>query len=168
MYVKSSPMSYNASQYLRPGMRKAAVHSYTPDKSAQAQTQGGDEEGFFGQLGSTVMDGLRAVDDSTQAFARDHLLRLPKDGKRLEPDEFLHGPRNQLGTFVFAARKDYEGDNTIYRGTGTLNDNIGLGAARALQGGAVVGLTAAGLGLAEMTTQFGSAADYQEPNQLSL
>ena len=46
-----------------------------------------------------------------------------------------------------------------------MNDNIGLGLSRALQGGTI---TAAGYGLAQLTTQFGSAADYQEPNQLSL
>ncbi len=133
---------------------------------AQAPQRGSDEEqGFFNQIGSSVMGGLRAVDDSTQAFARDHLLRLPKDGSRLDNEAFLSGPRSVIGNMVFAARKDYEGDNTAYRGTGTLNDNIGLGAARALQGGAI---TAAGYGFAQLTTQFGSAADYQEPNQLSL
>ena len=110
------------------------------------------------------MGGLRRVDDSTQAFARDHLLQLPKDGSMLQ-EGALAGPRNFLGNMVFAARKDYKGDNTAYRGTGTTNDNIGLGAARALQGGAI---TAAGYGLSQLTNQFGSQADYQEPNQLSL
>ena len=163
-------MSYNASQYLRPGMRKAAVHSMRPDSPAQAQTQGGDEEGFFGQLGSAVMGGLRRVDDSTQAFARDQLLRLPNDGSELAEDAFMSGPRAFLGHSVFKAREGYTGDNTIYSvksgdPDARMMDNIGIGASRALQGGAI---TAAGYGLAQLTTQFGSAADYQEPNQLSL
>jgi hypothetical protein len=158
-------MSYHASQYLRPGMRKAAVHSYRPDSQAKAQTQGGEEEGFFGQLGSGTMGVLRQIDDSTQAFARNQLLQLPTDGTRLKEGAFMKGPRNALGEMVFAARNKYEGDNTAYRGDGTTEDNIGLGLTRALQGGAI---TAAGLGLAQLTTQFGSAADYQEPNQLSL
>jgi len=158
-------MSYNASQYLRPGMRKAAVHSYRPDSQAKAQTQGSDEEGFFGQLNSAVMGGLRRVDDSTQAFVRDNILRLPTDGTELAEDATLSGLRASLGHNVFAARNQYDGDNTIYRGSGSTNDNIGLGLTRALQGGTI---TAAGAGLAALTNQFGSQADYQEPNQLSL
>ena len=124
-----------------------------------------DADGFFGQVGSAVMGGLRRVDDSTQAFARDQLLRLPTDGSEIAEDAFMSGPRGFLGHTVFRARKGYEGDNTVYRGSGTTNDNIGVGLSRALQGGAI---TAAGYGLAQLTTQFGSAADYQEPNQLSL
>ena len=158
-------MSNHLTRGKRTQQRMATLSAMRPDKPAQAQTQGGDEEGFFGQLGSAVMGGLRQVDDSTQAFARNQLLQLPTDGTMLTEGATLQGPRNFLGNMLFAARKDYEGDNTAYRGTGSTNDNIGLGAARALQGGAI---TAAGYGLAQLTTQFGSAADYQEPNQLSL
>jgi hypothetical protein len=157
-----------AGNYLRPHQRMAATHSMRPDKPAKAPTQqsaGGEEQGFFGQIGSAVMGGLQRVDDSTQAFARDHLLQLPTDGSRLDQDAFLSGPRQALGKSVFKARSGYEGDNTAYRGTGTTNDNIGLGLSRALQGGMI---TASGLALAQMTNQFGNAADYQEPNQLSL
>ena len=156
-------MSYHASQYLRPGMRKAAVHSYTPD--APAKPQEGEEQGIFGQVGSAVMVGLRAVDDSTQAFVRDHLLRLPNDGSRVEQKNDPLGIRHSLGRIPFRARGGYDGDNTMYRGDGSVEDSIGIGLSRALQGGTI---TAAGLGLAQLTTAFGSAADYQEPNQLSL
>ena len=154
-------MSYHASQYLRPGMRKAAVHSYRPDASAQAPQRSQQEledeaEGIMGQLGSAVMGGLRRVDDSTQAFARNQLLQLPTDGSRLGPDAPMKMLRQGLGDTVFAARNKYEGDKTDYRGDGTLEDNIGLGLSRALQGGAI---TAAGYGLAQLTTQFGSQAD---------
>ena len=145
--------------------RMATVSAMKPEPQAQAPKRESEEQGFFGQVGSTVMDGLRRVDDSTQAFARDHLLRLPNDGSRLDQDAFLSGPRQALGKSIFKARSGYEGDNTIYKGSGSDNDNIGLGASRALQGGAI---TAAGYGLAQLTTQFGSAADYQEPNQLSM
>ena len=142
--------------------------------AAQAPVKSQDKleeeaQGIMGQIGGAVMGGLRAIDDSTQAFARDHLLRLPTDGTPLEKDAFLSDTRHALGKSVFKARRDYEGDNTIYKSReGTMNDNIGLGLSRALQGGAVVGLTAAGIKLADMATQFGSQADYPEPNQLSL
>ena len=135
------------------------------DAQAPKRESGGEEQGFFGKVGSSVMGGLRQVDDSTQAFARDHLLRLPNDGSRLDQDAFLSGPRQALGKSVFKARSGYEGDDTIYKGSGTQNDNIGLGLSRALQGGTI---TAAGAGLVALTNQFGSQADYQEPNQLSL
>ena len=123
------------------------------------------EPGIFGQMGNAVMGGLRRIDDSTQAFARDHLLQLPTDGSEVNQDSFMSGVRGALGHTVFRARGGYEGDNTVYKGSGTTNDNIGVGLSRALQGGAI---TAAGYGLAQLTTAFGSQADYQEPNQLSL
>lgn len=123
------------------------------------------ERGFVGNTLDGAMGVLRQIDDSTQAFARNQVLQLPQDGSMLPEGAFMRGPRNAIGAGVFAARRDYEGDNTAYRGTGTMNDNIGLGLSRALQGGTI---TAAGYGLAQLTNQFGSAADYQEPNQLSL
>ena len=135
----------------------------TTRKSAESASS--EEPGFFGQIGNAVMGGLRRVDDSTQGFARNQLLQLPQDGTTLPEGAFMRGPRNALGHTVFAARSGYEGDKTFYRGDGTTGDNIGLGLSRALQGGAI---TASGLALAQMTNQFGSAADYQEPNQLSL
>ena len=153
----------------RKKQRMATVSAMKPEPQAQAPkregAQKGEEQGFFGQVGSAVMGGLQRVDDSTQAFARDHLLQLPNDGSRLDQDAFLSGPRQALGKSVFKARSGYEGDSTIYKGSGSQNDNIGLGASRALQGGMI---TAAGASLAMLTNQFGSQADYQEPNQLSL
>ena len=112
-----------------------------------------------------ILGALQKVDDSTQAFARNQILRLPTDGTRLEKGATLGGIRQGLGEMIFAARPNYAGDKTIYRGDGTRGDTIGLGLTRALQGGTI---TAAGAGLAALTTQFGSQADYQEPNQLSL
>jgi len=132
---------------------------------AKAPEQGGDEKGFFESIGSGALGVARQIDDSTQAFVRNQLLQLPTDGTRLQEGAFMKAPRNALGEMVFAARNKYEGDNTAYRGDGTRDDNIGLGLTRALQGGTI---TAAGYGLAQLTTQFGSQADYQEPNQLSL
>ena len=123
------------------------------------------EPGIFGQMGNAVMGGLRRIDDSTQAFARNQLLQLPTDGSRLPPGATLGGARQLLGETIFAARPGYTGDNTFYKGDGTTGDTIGLGLTRALQGGTI---TAAGYGLAQLTHQFGSQADYQEPNQLSL
>ena len=140
------------------------------EAQAPKRESGGEEQGFFGKVGSSVMGGLRQVDDSTQAFARDHLLRLPNDGSELAEEAFMSGPRAFLGHSVFKAREGYTGDNTIYSvksgdPDARMMDNIGIGASRALQGGAI---TAAGAGLAALTNQFGSQADYQEPNQLSL
>ena len=144
--------------------RMAAVHAQRPNKSQQELEA--EAQGLMGSIGSAVMGGLRRIDDSTQAFARDHLLQLPTDGTGLPKGAFMRGPRNALGHSVFKARQGYEGDETIYKSpTGSLNDNIGLGLSRALQGGTI---TAAGYGLAQLTHQFGSQADYQEPNQLSL
>ena len=147
--------------------RKQRMAAAKPQAQAPKRQEGaaGEERGIMGRTLDGAMGVLRQVDDSTQAFARDHLLRLPTDGSEIAEDAFMSGPRGFLGQSVFAARKGYEGDNTIYRGTGTTNDNIGLGASRALQGGMI---TAAGAGLAALTNQFGSQADYQEPNQLSL
>lgn len=154
-----------ASRYVNPhrSQRMAAVHAQRPNKSQQELEA--EAQGLMGNIGSAVMGGLRRIDDSTQAFARNQLLQLPTDGTGLPEGAFMRGPRNALGHTVFAARKGYEGDNTIYRGDGTTEDNIGLGLTRALQGGTI---TAAGYGLAQLTHQFGSQADYQEPNQLSL
>ena len=158
-------MSSHSEQRMRRRTLKSGRRAAAAKPQAQAPKRESEEPGIMGQIGSAVMGGLRRVDDSTQAFARDHLLQLPKDGTILQDGSTLQGPRNFLGNLVFAARKDYEGDNTAYRGTGTMNYNIGLGASRALQGGAI---TAAGYGLAQLTNSFGSQADYQEPNQLSL
>ena len=129
------------------------------------ENEDADNLGFFEQMGYATRDGLQRIDDATQAFVRDNILRLPKDGTELPQDATLSGVRASLGHNIFAARSGYEGDKTIYRGSGSTNDNIGLGLTRALQGGTI---TAAGLGLANLTNQFGSQADYQEPNQLSL
>ena len=115
--------------------------------------------------GQGVMGGLRRIDDSTQAFARNQLLQLPTDGSMLPEGAFMKGPRNAMGQMIFAARPEYAGDKTAYRGDGTRMDTIGLGLTRALQGGTI---TAAGAGLAALTTQFGSQADYQEQHQLPL
>ena len=145
--------------------RFAAMKSEAQAPQRSQQELEDEAQGIMGQIGSAVMGGLRRVDDSTQAFARNQLLQLPTDGSRLQEGAFMKGPRNALGEMVFAARNKYEGDNTAYRGDGTTGDNIGLGLTRALQGGTI---TAAGAGLAALTTQFGSQADYQEPNQLSL
>ena len=71
--------------------------------------------------GEGVMGGLRRIDDSTQGFARNQLLQLPTDGSMLPEGAFMRGPRNALGAGVFAARSNYGGDNTAYRGTGTTN-----------------------------------------------
>jgi len=164
-------MSRAFEQRMRGRRKKQRMAAAKPQKQSQAPTQesagsaGSEEPGIFGQMGNAVMGGLRRVDDSTQGFARNQLLQLPQDGTTLPEGAFMRGPRNALGHTVFAARQGYEGDKTAYRGDGTTGDNIGLGLSRALQGGAI---TASGLALAQMTNQFGNAADYQEPNQLSL
>lgn len=115
--------------------------------------------------GNGVMGIINKIDDSTQAFARNQLLQLPTDGSRLDQDAMLGGLRHALGKTVFRSRSGYEGDATQYRGSGTTNDNIGVGLSRALQGG---GVTAAGAGLAALAGQFGGPADTPEPAQLPL
>ena len=168
----SSQFERRMSSRRRPAKQRfATVSAMKPEAKAQSTQKSVEQvkdeaDGFFGQIGSAVMGGLRRVDDSTQAFARNQLLQLPQDGSTLPEGAFMRGPRNALGHTVFAARNKYEGDKTAYRGDGTTGDNIGLGLSRALQGGTI---TAAGASLAYLTNQFGSnAADYQEPNQLSM
>ncbi len=117
------------------------------------------------QAGDGIMGALRAVDDSTQAFVRDQILRLPTDGTMLQEGAFMKGPRNALGQVIFAARPGYTGDVTQYRGLHDREDLIGLGLSRSLQGGTIA---AAGAGLAAMSGQFGGPADTPEPNQLPL
>ena len=148
---------------LKSGNRAAALES-----PAQAPSQGGDEEGFFGQLGKSTLGVLQRIDDSTQAFVRNDILRLPTDGSEVKQENDPLGIRQTLGRIPFRARYGYEGDKTVYRGDGSAEDSIGIGLSRALQGGVVAGTTAAGLALIDLTTKFGSQADYQEPNQLSL
>jgi len=151
-------MSRSRSHFDAAGKRRKAGEALGESLGAKAQETAKS-------AGEGMMGGLRRIDDSTQAFVRDHILQLPTDGSRPAPDAFMSGPRHNLGKTLFKGRSGYEGDNTMYKGKGTTNDNIGLGLSRALQGGTI---TAAGAGLAALTTQFGSQADYQEPNQLSL
>ena len=117
------------------------------------------------QAGDGIMGALRAVDDSTQAFVRDQILRLPTDGTMLQEGTFMKGPRNALGKIVFPARPGYKGDNTQYRGVHDREDLIGLGLARTLQGGVIAGSAAGAVGIAG---QFGGPADTPEPSQLPL
>ncbi len=123
------------------------------------------EMGFLEGAGNFGMHMLHRIDDSTQAFARNQLLQLPTDGTRLQDGASMKMLRNLLGDTVFSARAGYGADPTAYRGTGTTNDNIGLGLGRALQGGTI---TAAGAGLAALSGQFGGQADQPEPAQLPL
>ena len=162
----------NQRQRRRKNKRMAALKPQAQAQQAPKSVEQEQEEarGIMGRTLDGAMGVLRQIDDSTQAFARDHLLRLPTDGSEIAEDAFMSGPRAFLGHSVFKAREGYSGDNTIYSvksgdPDARMMDNIGIGASRALQGGAI---TAAGAGLAALTNQFGSQADYQEPNQLSL
>ena len=155
---------------LKSGKRAAAAKAQAQQAPKSVEQEQEEARGIMGQTLDGAMGVLRQIDDSTQAFARDHLLRLPNDGSELAEDAFMSGPRAFLGHSVFKAREGYSGDNTIYSvksgdPDARLMDNIGIGASRALQGGMI---TAAGASLAMLTNQFGSQADYQEPNQLSL
>ena len=105
-------------------------------------------------------NGLISLDDATQAMVRDNILRLPNDGTRLADDAPMRFVRETLGSTVHHARHGY-GD-TIYKARDVDADIGGLLAGRALQAG---GLTAAGVGLANLTHQyqnsFGGPADSQ-------
>ena len=54
-------MSNHLTRGKRTQQRMATLSAMKPDKPAQAQSQESDEEGFFGQLGSAVMGGLRQM-----------------------------------------------------------------------------------------------------------
>ena len=109
-----------------------------------------------------MRNGVISLDDATQAAIRDHLLQLPTDGGRLPDDAFMRTPREFLGHTVHQARHGYEGDATAYRAQDFPGDATGVMLSRAAQAG---GLTAAGVGLANLTHQyqnsFGGPADSQ-------
>ena len=81
IYVNSSPMARNRKRK----QRMAAAKAQAPTPSREQE-----QEQARGIVRTGTLDGamgvLRQIDDSTQAFARDHLLRLPNDGSRLDQD----------------------------------------------------------------------------------
>lgn len=104
------------------------------------------------------------IDDSTQAFVRDHVLQLPRaGGQMLEGDAPMKGVRNALGMTLFAARPGYTSDATTYKYAE--GDAARAALSRAAQGGMI---TAAGAGLAALTQSFGGVADQPEEQQLPL
>lgn len=108
-----------------------------------------------------AVEGIVTVDDLAQALIRDHLLRLPQEG-RLPKDAPMSAAREFLGHTVHQARHGYGSDNYAYRAGDFPGDREAVLASRALQ---AAGLTAAGYGLAQLTHQyqnmFGSPADSQ-------
>ena len=103
-----------------------------------------------------------ATDDFVQGAVRDHILRLPQEG-RLPQDAPLSAAREFLGHTVHQARHGYGPDNYAYKAGDFPGDRQAVLASRALQ---AAGLTAAGYGLAQLTHQFqnefGGPADYQQ------
>ena len=123
---------------------------------------------LLNRTGRATSDFIGRADDAIQASVRDHILRLPTDGTQLPSDARHSHVRNLLGETMFRARPAYSKD-TFYKGQfGDMHDYANLIGSRAVQAG---GVTAAGYGLMQLTqamTQYGSPADYPEPNQLSL
>jgi hypothetical protein len=89
---------------------------------------------------------LGRADDFVQGGVRDHILRLPNNGKdKLPEDAKFRALRHHLGTSVHADRNPEA--TTFYRVGNERGDQIGAGMARALQAGGIVGVTAAGAAL---------------------
>lgn len=95
----------------------------------------------------------KAMDDKVQTFARDV---YGADDPKFSDSNTLRGKIADFGGFMHPrfGNKAVDGVN-----------DVGVAMSRAAQLG---GLTAAGLGLMQLTEQFGSAADQQERGQLSL
>ena len=127
-----------------------------------------ESENFLQARLRNVGDAFGAADDFYIGGIRDNVLRIPATGD--VPDgEFLSGFRNNLGT-IFSARAGAEGVNPDYQyNNNNFGDKAGIFANRAFHAG---GLTAAGLGLAELTgavvNQFGGPADQQPQSQLYM
>ena len=90
------------------------------------------------------------VDDKVQRGIRSGIEMLPGD-------EQVKGTYNQIMHPLRDSRVDPKG--------GKYDKQIAIAGSRAAQAGLI---TAAGLGLMRLTEQFGSAADQQEPGQLSI
>ena len=108
-------------------------------------------------------DAIGAVDDSVQGFIREKVYGLPEDGSRAEGQPF----RNFMGQVFHGSRAGNPG-KTAYRVEDSNEGKFAVGASRSAQAGAV---TAAGLGLMELTKaigSFGGPADQPEPNQLPM
>lgn len=107
--------------------------------------------------------GLGQADDAVQGAIRKHILRLPEDGSTLDGSR-TSIPRQMLGYFVHQARPNSPSP-TAYRDAPGAMGWVNTVGSRALQVG---GLTAAGVGLANLISAFGGPADEQEPGQLSV
>ena len=113
----------------------------------------------------TALKGLRkagdmfgAVDDKVQGAAR--YVLGERDGKYSGKGNNFQMGAAVLGTAMHSSREQVRNS-----GSPMWEQNAYLIGTRAAQAG---GLTAAGYGLAQLTTQFGGPADEQEPNQLPL
>lgn len=123
---------------------------------------------FLNEAGRHTGNVIGMTDDFVQGSVRDHILRLPRDGSRLPTEAKQSHLRNLLGDAMFRARPAYRNETAYKAKADDMHDYANLVGSRAVQAGAV---TAAGIGLMQLTqamTQYGSPADYQEPNQLSL
>ena len=131
------------------------------DREAQEKAQSG-----LGGWVNKLTGAIGRADDAVQGVMRHDVLRLPKDGS--QPKGFLPDVREGLGLGLFPARSgspldtNYKIDDKLagYQKHGSLV------ASRAAQ----AGLTAAGVGLANLTLevagQFGSPADSPAPSEL--
>ena len=113
-----------------------------------------------------VTGNLGKLDDMTQAAIRERILRVPADGSQLPQDARMRGLRQMLANTIHAPRA---GSGMPTRG-GFTNDRAGVAAMLATRGIQAGGLTAAGLGLAQLTTAFGqqNGANQQTDTQLPL
>ena len=118
----------------------------------------------LGKGAGATRDFAVATDDVIQGAVRDHILRLPQEG-RLPKDAPLSAAREFLGHTVHQARHGYGSENYAYKAGDFPGDKEAVLASRALQ---ALGLTGAGYGLAQLTHQFqnefGGPADSQPMN----
>ncbi len=158
-------------KHLRLGYKKGATPSDPiPDESVEAAVRGrlGELMSYLQNAGGRAYENIGRADDAVQGFIRNKVYGLPEDGSVLSENADARGLRHAMGKIMHRSRADAHGD-THYRGTGTMNDNIGIVLSRAAQAGA---LTGAGAGLLNLThmyqNQFGQPADAQSATELPL
>ena len=105
---------------------------------------------------NAVRNAVVLADDGTQAFMREKVYGLPKDGLAGE-----NNPAHWMGRLFHQARHGYPGE-TQYRYTDAPGDQYGPLVARGVP---LAAITGAGIGLAHLTHQmqneFGGPADSQ-------
>jgi len=146
----------------------AAFQSRNDEAESEVRGKLGELMSYLQNAGGRAYENIGRADDAVQGFIRNKVYGLPEDGSVLSENADARGLRHAMGKIMHRSRADAHGD-THYRGTGTMNDNIGIVLSRAAQAGALTGAGASLLNLTHMyQNQFGQPADAQSATELPL